>query len=194
MVASIGPFWDANETWLVLADRPAAGGLPAGARHDPDGALPAGRVLLIGLILRGVAFEFRAKAPRAYKPRWNRAFFAGSLMASLSPGLHAGLCTSWAWSMDAWPTVGLRAPDGGVPDRGLQLHRRGLADHQDRGRAAAQGRALGARAASGAGAGGRRDLARLAPGLARGSSRSGSPSRDLPAGPAAAHVGALVVA
>jgi cytochrome d ubiquinol oxidase subunit II len=48
-------------------------------------------VLLIGLILRGVSFEFRAKAPRAQKRAWNRAFFAGSLMASTSQGFMLGL-------------------------------------------------------------------------------------------------------
>ncbi|WP_343562829.1 cytochrome d ubiquinol oxidase subunit II [Kiloniella sp. b19] len=91
MVASIGPFWDANETWLVLAVGlllvafPAAHGTILTALYLPVA------VLLIGLILRGVAFEFRAKAPHHLKARWDKAFFAGSLMASLSQGFMLGL-------------------------------------------------------------------------------------------------------
>jgi cytochrome bd ubiquinol oxidase subunit II len=63
MIASIGPFWDANETWLVLAVGlllvafPIAHGIILTALYLPVFAL------LVGLILRGVAFEFRAKVP-----------------------------------------------------------------------------------------------------------------------------------
>lgn len=91
MVASIGPFWDANETWLVLAVGillvafPAAHGAILTALYLPV------FVMLIGLILRGVAFEFRAKAPKAQKPMWDGAFFAGSLMASASQGFMLGI-------------------------------------------------------------------------------------------------------
>lgn len=91
MVASIGPFWDANETWLVLAI-----GLLLVAFPVAHGAiltqlyLPVA-VMLIGLILRGVAFEFRAKAPLAHKRAWDGAFFAGSLMTGLSQGFMLGL-------------------------------------------------------------------------------------------------------
>jgi len=48
-------------------------------------------VLLIGLILRGVAFDFRAKVPSGKKQRWNRLFFAGSLIASLAQGYMLGV-------------------------------------------------------------------------------------------------------
>lgn len=91
MVASIGPFWDANETWLVLAIGlllvafPVAHGTILTALYLPVA------IMLLGLILRGVAFEFRAKAPARQKARWNRAFFAGSLMASLAQGFMLGL-------------------------------------------------------------------------------------------------------
>ena len=47
--------------------------------------------MLVGLILRGVAFEFRAKAPDRWKPLWDRAFFVGSLMAALSQGFMLGM-------------------------------------------------------------------------------------------------------
>ncbi|MEM9232858.1 MAG: cytochrome d ubiquinol oxidase subunit II [Pseudomonadota bacterium] len=91
MVASIGPFWDANETWLVLAVGlllvafPAAHGAILSALYLPVA------IMLLGLILRGVAFEFRVKAPAKYKPHWNWAFFAGSLMTGLSQGFMLGL-------------------------------------------------------------------------------------------------------
>jgi cytochrome d ubiquinol oxidase subunit II len=91
MVASIGPFWDANETWLVLAI-----GILLVAFPVAHGAiltqlyLPVA-VMLVGLILRGVAFEFRAKAPVAHKRAWDGAFFAGSLMTGLSQGFMLGL-------------------------------------------------------------------------------------------------------
>jgi cytochrome d ubiquinol oxidase subunit II len=91
MVASIGPFWDANETWLVLAIGillvafPAAHGQILTALYLPVA------IMLIGLILRGVAFEFRAKAPPARKGLWNLSFYAGSLMTALSQGYMLGM-------------------------------------------------------------------------------------------------------
>lgn len=91
MIASIGPFWDANETWLVLAVGlllvafPAAHGEILVALYLPCA------LLLVALILRGVAFEFRAKTTGKLHVRWNRLFFAGSLGASLSQGWMLGL-------------------------------------------------------------------------------------------------------
>ena len=90
MVASIGPFWDANETWLVLAIGlllvafPSAHGTILTALYLPVA------IMLIGLILRGVAFEFRVKAPTPHKATWNWLFFAGSLMTSLAQGFMLG--------------------------------------------------------------------------------------------------------
>lgn len=90
MIASIGPFWDANETWLVLGVGvllvafPKAHGMVLQALYLPVA------VMLIGLILRGVAFDFRVKAPLPYKPFWNGAFFTGSLVASAAQGWMLG--------------------------------------------------------------------------------------------------------
>ncbi|MCK7595642.1 cytochrome d ubiquinol oxidase subunit II [Pseudomarimonas salicorniae] len=90
MIAAIGPFWDANETWLVLGIGlllvafPKAHGAILGALYLPV------TVMLIGLILRGVAFDFRVKADDAHRPLWNGAFFAGSLMAALAQGWMLG--------------------------------------------------------------------------------------------------------
>lgn len=90
MIACIGPFWDANETWIVLGVGilliafPKAHGLILTALYLPV------TVMLFGLILRGVAFDFRVKASDAHKQLWNRAFFAGSLMASTAQGWMLG--------------------------------------------------------------------------------------------------------
>lgn len=91
MIASIGPFWDANETWLVLAVGillvafPVAHGIILQALYLPV------FVMLIGLVLRGVAFEFRAKVMAAEKDRWNQLFFTGSLMTALAQGWMLGI-------------------------------------------------------------------------------------------------------
>jgi cytochrome bd ubiquinol oxidase subunit II len=91
MVASIGPFWDANETWLVLGVGillvafPAAHGIVLGALYLPVVAM------LIGLMLRGVAFEFRVKAEGWHRELWNWLFWFGSFLASFSQGLMLGL-------------------------------------------------------------------------------------------------------
>jgi len=91
MIASIGPFWDANETWLVLGIGillvafPVAHGVILTALYLPVA------IMLVGIILRGVAFEFRMKAPIERKEFWNRAFFAGSLITALSQGFMLGL-------------------------------------------------------------------------------------------------------
>jgi len=91
MVASIGPFWDANETWLVLAVGillvafPVAHGLILTSLYLPV------TLMLVALILRGVAFEFRAKAPPRWKPLWEISFWVGSLGAALTQGYMLGL-------------------------------------------------------------------------------------------------------
>ncbi len=97
MIASIGPFWDANETWLVLGVGilltvfPLAHGVILGALYLPVA------LMLIGLMLRGVAFDFRVKAHAARKPLWNRLFYAGSLLAGWSQGYMLGsLITGFA--------------------------------------------------------------------------------------------------
>ena len=90
MVASIGPFWDANETWLVLGVGillvafPKAHGVVLGELYLPV------TLMLIGLTLRGVAFDFRVKAKDTHKTMWDRLFFAGSVLASVSQGWMLG--------------------------------------------------------------------------------------------------------
>jgi cytochrome bd ubiquinol oxidase subunit II len=91
MISSIGPFWDANETWLVLGVGillvafPVAHGVILTSLYLPVA------LMLIGLTLRGVAFDFRVKARAHHKPWWNTAFYAGSLLASFAQGVMLGL-------------------------------------------------------------------------------------------------------
>lgn len=90
MIASIGPFWDANETWLVLAVGLLLIAFPS-AHSQVLGQLylPA-LILLVGLMLRGVAFDFRAKAPIEHKLRWDWGFKTGSVLASMAQGYMIG--------------------------------------------------------------------------------------------------------
>jgi cytochrome bd ubiquinol oxidase subunit II len=90
LVNSIGPFWDANETWLVLGIGVLLVAFPlAHGRVLTALYLPV-TFMLIGLMMRGVAFDFRVKVDLAYKPLWNRVFFIGSLIASVSQGWMLG--------------------------------------------------------------------------------------------------------
>lgn len=90
MIASIGPFWDANETWLVLGVGlllvafPAAHGMILSHLYLPVA------LMLLGLIFRGVAFDYRAKAPAEQKERWNFSFFFGSLLVAFAQGFMLG--------------------------------------------------------------------------------------------------------
>ncbi len=89
MMGSVAPFWDGNETWLVLG----GGGLLAAFPLAYAVILPAVYVpiilMLIGLILRGVAFEFRFKSSR-YRWAWDLAFSLGSIIAALMQGAILG--------------------------------------------------------------------------------------------------------
>ena len=88
MMFSVAPIWDGNETWLILG----GGGLFACSRRlrDPDaGALHPVSCMLIALIFRGVAFEFRFKAD-ASRRIWDYAFHYGSLLATFAQGIVLG--------------------------------------------------------------------------------------------------------
>lgn len=89
MTNSIAPVWDGNETWLVLG----GGGLMAVFPLAYATVLPALYVpiilMLLGLIFRGVAFEFRFRT-RRWKPLWERGFFFGSALAAFTQGIALG--------------------------------------------------------------------------------------------------------
>ncbi len=89
MMNSVAPFWDGNETWLVLG----GGGLwvafpKAFAIIMPALYLPV-IVLLLALIFRGVAFEFRWVA-KPHERKWDVAFAAGSIVAAFAQGCVLG--------------------------------------------------------------------------------------------------------
>ena len=118
MIASIGPFWDANETWIVLGVGlllvafPLAHGVILTELYLPVAAM------LLGLILRGVSFDFRVKVNIEQKPLWNLLFYIGSLVASVSQGIMIGrLIVGFDSGLLGWlfsVLVGLCLPAGYV--------------------------------------------------------------------------------
>jgi cytochrome bd ubiquinol oxidase subunit II len=87
---SVAPVWDGNETWLVLG----GGGLMAAFPLAYAVLMPALYTpmiaMLIGLIFRGVAFEFRWRTTQSTRNRWDLAFAGGSLLAALAQGIALG--------------------------------------------------------------------------------------------------------
>ncbi|TFI59867.1 cytochrome d ubiquinol oxidase subunit II [Sphingomonas parva] len=86
---TIAPVWDGNETWLVLG----GGGLLAAFPLAYSIILPALyaplTAMLLGLVFRGVAFEFRWRDP-SHRRIWDAAFFAGSVVATFAQGITVG--------------------------------------------------------------------------------------------------------
>jgi cytochrome bd ubiquinol oxidase subunit II len=86
---SVAPIWDGNETWLVLGGAGLFATFPlAYAVILPGTYLPL-LIMLLGLIFRGVAFEFRFKAQKS-RHWWDKAFHYGSLAATVAQGLVLG--------------------------------------------------------------------------------------------------------
>ena len=87
---SIAPFWDGNETWLVLGGGGLFAAFPvAYAILMPALYLPV-IFMLLGLIFRGVAFEFRFKTTGRDRKIWDISFHAGSLIAAFMQGVILG--------------------------------------------------------------------------------------------------------
>lgn len=90
MMNTVAPVWDGNETWLVLG----GGGLLAAFPLAYSVLMPAlylpVLLMLAGLILRGVAFEFRFRARRRGRKFWTQMFAVGSIMTALAQGLILG--------------------------------------------------------------------------------------------------------
>jgi cytochrome bd ubiquinol oxidase subunit II len=90
MVNTVAPVWDGNETWLALggaslfAAFPIAYGVLLTAFYIPI------VFMLLGLIWRGVSFEFRFKADESHRPFWDKAFTAGSYLAAFCQGAALG--------------------------------------------------------------------------------------------------------
>ena len=86
---SIAPVWDGNETWLVLGGGGLMAAFPLAYAVILPATYPLIIAMLLGLVFRGVAFEFRHRDER-HRPFWDFAFFAGSLAAALSQGMVLG--------------------------------------------------------------------------------------------------------
>lgn len=90
MIASIGPFWDANETWLVLSVGillvafPIAHGIILSALYIPTA------LMILGIILRGVSFDFRIRSKPQYRKLWCDVFVFGSALAAFMQGYMLG--------------------------------------------------------------------------------------------------------
>jgi len=108
MMNSVAPVWDGNETWLIMGGMGLLAAFPlAFAVVIPAVYFPI-LLMLLGLIFRGVAFEFRLKAT-ARRHWWDRAFFFGSVVATFFQGVVLGAY------VEGFPVVG-RAFAGGSFD------------------------------------------------------------------------------
>jgi cytochrome bd ubiquinol oxidase subunit II len=90
MINTVAPVWDGNETWLVLGGAALLGVFPLAYSVLLSALYLPLALMLLALIWRGVAFEFRFKADEAHKPFWDKAFIGGSYVATLSQGIALG--------------------------------------------------------------------------------------------------------
>jgi cytochrome d ubiquinol oxidase subunit II len=88
LMTSLGNVWDANETWLVLMGGSLFGAFPLAYATILNALYIPAVIMVVGLILRAVSFEFRENANR--KLIWNIAFGAGSFLAALGQGFALG--------------------------------------------------------------------------------------------------------
>jgi len=86
---SIAPVWDGNETWLVLGGGGLLAAFPLGYSILLSALYAPLIAMLLALVFRGVAFEFRWRDP-AHRATWDRAFAAGSFVAALAQGVVLG--------------------------------------------------------------------------------------------------------
>ncbi|MDJ1637958.1 cytochrome d ubiquinol oxidase subunit II [Rhizobium rhizogenes] len=86
---SIAPVWDGNETWLVMGGGGLFAAFPLAYAIILPATYPLMIAMLLGLVFRGVAFEFRWRDPR-HRPFWDVAFSIGSFVAALAQGITLG--------------------------------------------------------------------------------------------------------
>ncbi len=89
MLSTVAPLWDGNETWLIVAGVVLWGAFPMVYAALLSAFYLPLLIMLAGLILRGVAFEFRAKAERL-RWIWDLSFSGGSLVAAFMQGVTVG--------------------------------------------------------------------------------------------------------
>ncbi|KHO66132.1 cytochrome d ubiquinol oxidase subunit II [Pseudomonas flexibilis] len=90
MMNTVAPVWDGNETWLVLGGAGLFAAFPLAYAVVLSAFYLPIVFMLIGLIFRGVAFEFRFKADERHRPFWDWAFIGGSLTATFFQGVVLG--------------------------------------------------------------------------------------------------------
>lgn len=91
IINTIGPHWDANEVWMITAGGALFAAFPHWYATMFSGFYLALVAILFGLIIRGVAFEFRSKdANPRWRRTWDTAIFVGSLLAALLWGVAFG--------------------------------------------------------------------------------------------------------
>ena len=104
---SVAPVWDGNETWLVLGGGGLMAAFPLAYSVLMTALYTPMIVMLLALVFRGVAFEFRWRTEHE-RNRWDVAFFGGSMLATLAQGIVLG----------AYPARGRMSTDGNMPAAG----------------------------------------------------------------------------
>ncbi len=87
MISTVLPVWDGNETWLVFAGAALYAGFPEAFGTLLSALYLPLMLLLVGLLLRGVSFEFIHKATETTVHIWEKCFFGGSLLAVIAQGI-----------------------------------------------------------------------------------------------------------
>ena len=90
MMNTVAPVWDGNETWLVLGGAGLLAAFPMAYAVILSALCLPLIFMLLGLIFRGVAFEFRFKADERHRPFWDHAFILGSASAAFFQGITLG--------------------------------------------------------------------------------------------------------
>lgn len=90
MMNTVAPVWDGNETWLVLGGAGLLAAFPLAYAVVLSALYLPLILMLIGLVFRGVAFEFRFKAREHERHIWDKAFIGGSLVATFFQGVALG--------------------------------------------------------------------------------------------------------
>ena len=90
MMNTVAPVWDGNETWLVLGGAGLLAAFPLAYSVVLSALYLPLILMLVGLIFRGVAFEFRFKAREHERHFWDKAFIFGSAIATLFQGIALG--------------------------------------------------------------------------------------------------------
>lgn len=90
MVNTVAPVWDGNETWIVLGGAALFGAFPLAYSVIIEALTVPLTLMLVALIFRGVAFEFRFKALENHLKFWDRSFMLGSIFTTFFQGIVVG--------------------------------------------------------------------------------------------------------